>query len=235
MPRTRVSARNRGRFSGCNKSLFGLKDQKTHLYGFVDCISCKEYVDAVTHKCFIQVAKSLQEQKEKKKKNKKRKRGANAGLTTFEANGKGMDAEGDEDKPSLHVFFDIKATQDKSRHMPNLLIVETEQDHRPIPFQEEESVKHFLEWLDTLTENGTRPVTVIAHNFQGYDLYFLVDEYHSQHRLIEQVRNGGKLLQVVHDRIRFIEWLSFYQMPLYKTFGLNELKKGYFPYSVGCL
>ena len=180
MPRTRVSARNRGRFSGCNKLLFGLKDQKTHLYGSVDYISCKEYVEAVTHKCFIQVAKSLQEQKEKKKKNKKRKRGANAGLTTLEDNGTGMDAEGDEDKPPLHVFFDIKATQDTSSHVPNLLIVETEQDHRPIPFREEESVKHFLEWLDTLTENGTRPVTVIAHNFQGYDLYFLVDECHRQ-------------------------------------------------------
>ena len=49
---------------------------------------------------------------------------------------------------------------------------------------------------------------------------------------MEQVRNGGKLMQVTFDRIRFIDSLSFFQMPLSafpKTFALTELKKGYFP------
>ena len=44
---------------------------------------------------------------------------------------------------------------------------------------------------------------------------------------------GCKLLEVKHDRIRFIDSLSFFQMPLSafpKTFGLTELKKGYFPH-----
>ena len=139
----------------------------------------------------------------------------------------------DEDKPPLHVFFDIEATQDTNCHVPNLLIAETEHDDCPEHFRGEHCIKSFLEWLDTLTENDTRPVTVIAHNFQGYDGYFIVDEYHRQHRLIEQVRNGGKLMQVTHDRIRFIDSLSFFQMPLSafpKTFGITELKKGYFPH-----
>ena len=117
--------------------------------------------------------------------------------------------------------------------MPNLLIAETEHDDCPEHFRGEHCIKSFLERLDTLTENDTRPVTVIAHNFQGYDGYFIVDEYHQQHRLIEQVRNGGKLMQVTHDRIRFIDSLSFFQMPLCafpKTFGITELKKGYFPH-----
>ena len=195
----------------------------------MDCISCKEYVEAATHKCFIQVAKSPQEQKEeKKKKNKKAKRGASAGLVTLEANGAGIGTEEDEEKPPLHMFFDIKATQDTNCHVPNLLIAKIEHDHCPVPFQGEECVKHFLEWLDTLTENDTCPLTVIAHNFQGYDGCFIVDEYHRQHRLIAQVRNGGKLMQVTHDRIRFIDSLSFFQMPLStfpKTFGIEELKK----------
>jgi len=76
-------------------------------------------------------------------------------------------------------------------------------------------------------------VTVIAHNFQGYDGYFVVDVYHKQNRIINQVRNGGKLMQVTFDGIRFIDSLSFFQMPLSafpKTFGLTELKKGYFPH-----
>ena len=59
------------------------------------------------------------------------------------------------------------------------------------------------------------------------------DEYHRQHRIIEQVHNGSKLMQVTHDRIQFIDSLSFFQMPFSafpKTFGIKELKKGYFPH-----
>ena len=199
----------------------------------MECRCCKEYVEAATHKCYIQVAKSPKEEKAEKKKKKKTKRSAKAGLATLEANGQGMEINEDEDKPTLHVFFDIEATQDTSRHIANLLVTETEHDDRPERFKGEDCVKHFLEWLDTLTENDTRSVTVIAHNFQGYDGYFIVDEYHRQQRVIEQVRNGGKLMQVTHDRIRFIDSLSFFQMPLSafpKTFGITELKKGYFPH-----
>ena len=74
---------------------------------------------------------------------------------------------------------------------------------------------------------------MLAHNFQGYDSYFVVEEYHRQHRIVQQLTNGAKLLQVTFDRITFIDSLSFFQMPLSafpKTFGLTELKKGYFPH-----
>ena len=87
--------------------------------------------------------------------------------------------------------------------------------------------------MDTLTEDDTRTVTVIAHNFQGYDSYFVVNEYHRQCGILNQIRNGAKLLPVTFDNINFIESLSFFQMPLSafpKTFGLTELKKGYFPH-----
>ena len=56
----------------CNKLLIGFKEQKTDLWGYVECISCKEYVDAATHKYFIQVAKSPEEEQTKKKKKKKK-------------------------------------------------------------------------------------------------------------------------------------------------------------------
>ena len=191
-------------------------------------------MNVATHKCFIQVVKSPEEEKqEKKKKRKKAKRGAAAGLVTLAANGQGMDVEDDEDKQPQLVFFDIEAMQDTGRHIPNLLIAETEHDSRPVRFKGEHYIRDFLEWLDTLTEEDTHPVTVIAHNVQGYDGYFIVDEYHKQHRIVEQLRNGAKLLQVTFDRIRFIDSLSFFQMPLStfpKTFGLTELKKGHFPH-----
>ena len=122
-------------------------------------------------------------------------------MATLEANGQGMDVEDDEDKPPLHVFFDNEVMQDTVRHIPNLLIAETEHDNRPVCFKGEHCIRDFLEWLGTLTEKDTRHVTVVAHNFQCYDGYFLVDEYHKQDRIVEQLRNGAKLLQVTFDCI----------------------------------
>ena len=39
--------------------------------------------------------------------------------------------------------------------------------------------------MDTLIEEDTRYVTVLAHNFSGYDSYFAVEEYHRKmhHRI----------------------------------------------------
>ena len=92
-------------------------------------------------------------------------------------------------------------------------------------------MRDFLEWLDTLTLEDTRQVNVIAHNFQAYDGYFVIHQYHSDNQIVKQLRNGCKLLEVKHDSIRFIDCISFFQMPFSafpKTFGLTELRKGYF-------
>lgn len=217
----------------CKKLLVGFKEQKEHLCGHADCPSCKKYVKMASHKCFIQIPKSPEQLAEEKREKKRRKnREAAAGLATLEANNAGMDIDEDE-KPPLHVFFDIEAMQDTGKHIANLLIAETEDDDRPFRFEGEHCIRDFLEWLDTLTENDERRVIVLAHNFQGYDGYFVVDEYHKQRRILEQIRNGAKLLQLSFDKINFIDSLSFFQMPLSafpKTFGLTELKKGYFPH-----
>jgi len=67
-----------------------------------------------------------------------------------------------------------------------------------------------------------------------YDGYFVVHQYYADNQKVEQIRNGCKLLQVERNKIiRFIDSLSFFQMPLAafpKTFGLSELEKGYFPH-----
>ena len=107
-----------------------------------------------------------------------------------------MEMDGDEEKPPLHVFFDIKAMQDTKTHVANLVVAETEEDDPPVRFKGETYMTDFLEWLDTLEAGDTRDVTAIAHNFQGYDGYFVIDEYHRQNRIVEQVRNGGKIMQL---------------------------------------
>ena len=212
--------------------MVGLKEQRQHLCGFADCPSCHEDVDTREHRCFIQVVKLPEEENQEKKKKKTKNRGAAAGLATLAANDEPMDID-EEEKPPLLVFFDIEAMQDTKTHVANLVVAETEEDDRPFHFKGDSCMANFLEWLDTLTAGDTRDVTVIAHSFQGYDGYFVVDEYHRQDRIVEQVRNGGKIMQLNFDWIRFIDSLSFFQMPLSafpKTFGLTELKKGYFPH-----
>ena len=117
--------------------------------------------------------------------------------------------------------------------MANLSVGETEDGPGPVRFKGEHCLRDFFEWLDVLTQDDIRQVNVIAHNFQGYDGYFVVNQYHSNNQTVKQIRNGCKLLQVQHDKIRFIDSLSFFQMSLAafsKTFGLKELKKGYFPH-----
>ena len=190
----------------CLKTLVGNKEQERHKCGYVECHSCKEYVEAATHKCYIQVPPSPEEEE---------------------------DEEEDAEKKTLLVFFDIEAMQDTGKHIPNLVVASTNESHDLVHFKGNLCVHDFLEWLDELTEDDTRSVTVIAHNFQGYDGYHVVHEYHRQGRIVGQVRNGAKLLQVTMDNIKFIDSLSFFQMPLSafpKTFGLTELKKGFFPH-----
>ena len=85
--------------------------------------------------------------------------------------------------------------QVNGRHVPDLVVGETVDDDQPVRFLGETCLRDFVYWLDTLTLNGTRPLTVLAHNFQGYDSYPIVDKLHRQKRKLEQIRNGGKVLQ----------------------------------------
>ena len=215
---------NKRRCTGCRKLETRFKYIKRHRCGYLDCPSCQEYVNAQTHKYFIQKALSPQEKKEQKKERKRKqqqkrgppaKRGAAAGLQTLRANEGGDDdfdeSDDDEEPPPLHVFFDIEAMQPQEQHVANLVVAETEEDPRPVRFQGEHCLRDFLEWLDTLTQEDTRPVNVLAHNFQGYDGYFVVNQYHFDNQKIQQIRNGYKLLEVQHDKIRFIDSLSFFK------------------------
>ena len=111
----------------------------------------------------------------------------------------------------LYVFFDIESMQVDGQ------VGETAYDDRPVRFLGETCLWAFLAWLDTLTLNGTRPLTVLAHNFQVYDSYLMVDELHRQKRLLKQIRNSGKMLQLMYDfegaTIWFIDSMSFFAKP----------------------
>lgn len=135
-----ASSVHSGKSVTCKKLMVGLKEQKQHLSGYVDCPFGRvyNYVDATKHQCYIQVAKSPKQEKEekcqkwKKHKHPARQRAA-AVLATLRTNElvDAVDAFSEDDheeKPPFHLFFDIEAIH-TGRHDPNLLIAEAKYDH----------------------------------------------------------------------------------------------------------
>lgn len=233
----------------CRECLFtkrSPRDFQRHQCGHADCPSCGNYVDIASHRCFIQKAPPEEELKKTRFKYKRKrrgdkngppsKRGAAAERQALQANASDIEEEedGKDQSRPVHVYFDIEAMQTDGRHVANLLMAELEDDEAETElFAGETCIEKFLDWLDDLSEYGQRPVTVLAHNFKGYDGYFILQEYHNQNRQVKQVRNGAKILQLTTGSIRFIDSFSFCPFALARfpsTFGLAEQKKGYFPH-----
>ena len=127
--------------------------------------------------------------------------------------------------------------QDTGIHVPNLLCAETNENDTPFNFTGTTCIEQFLNWLQTLTQmedtEYLRQVIAVAHNFQGYDSYFILEELYRQCVCPEQIVNGAKIMCMSLDHIKFIDSMAFLQMSLAsftKAFGLKELKKGFFPH-----
>ena len=141
--------------------------------------------------------------------------------------------EQDEDSSYNHMlFFDFEATQEHGIHHPNLCVVHDEEKEVAL-FQGKDTVKQFCEWLFTKEHKGC---IVVAHNFQGYDGYFIVDHLVQNAIKYDIIYNGAKnlTLKVTDWDIKFIDSLNFIPMAFAKfpkTFGQDELCKGYFPHA----
>ncbi len=94
--------------------------------------------------------------------------------------------------------------------------------------------KEFCDWL---FDNQHKDYTAIAHNLQGYDGIFLMkyikETTCNVTKNFEILMNGTKILTLKYRDVRLVDSFSFIPMSLEKfpkTFGLSELKKGYFPH-----
>ena len=129
------------------------------------------------------------------------------------------------------LFFDFESTQEHGIHCPNLCVVHNEEREVGL-FQGEDTVKKFCEWLLTPEHEGC---IVVAHNFQGYDGYFITKYLIENAIKYEIIYRGAKSLSLTIPmfNIKFIDSLNFIPMSLAKfpkTFGQDELCKGYFPH-----
>jgi hypothetical protein len=138
---------------------------------------------------------------------------------------------GEEESYDQLFFFDYECRQETGVHEPNLCIVHNEQGDEWC-FSGESTNVDFCEWLFTKEH---RNCVFIAHNFQGYDGYFIQNFLCENGVKYDVIMSGAKIvtLTVPMFNIRFIDSLNFIPMGLAKfpkTFGLDELHKGYFPH-----
>ena len=92
----------------------------------------------------------------------------------------------------------------------------------------------FGSWL---FQRNNKNFIAIAHNMKSYDGFFLmsyiINNLLPTDNLPEILLNGSKLLVIKFNSVKVIDSINFIPMALSKlpkTFGLTELKKGYFPH-----
>ena len=129
------------------------------------------------------------------------------------------------------LFFDFECTQEDGIHKPNLCIIHNEAGDEWL-FQGKNTNVDFCKWLFT---EEHKDCIVVAHNFQGYDGYFIKNFLNENGVKYEVILRGAKILSMTIPmfNIKFIDSLNFIPMSLAKfpqTFGMSELCKGYFPH-----
>ena len=212
-----------------------------HQCGKTKCPICGRWVNIKDHKCYMQP-----ETKKKKRKTRRRRRSSENDVPEGrvdarwfldteceQGEGESTDEEEEEQRTSTYgqiLFFDFECRQENGNHEPNLCVVHNEVGDEWV-FRGDDTRNEFCEWL--FRENSS--CLVVAHNFQGYDGYF-IQQYLYANSIIPEVRmRGAKILslEVSERNIKFIDSLNFIPMPLAKfpkTFGMDELAKGYFPH-----
>ena len=152
-----------------------------------------------------------------------------------------MQQEQPKEEPSYAqlLFFDFECNQERGIHEPNLCVVYDEEGEVKV-FRGKNTVRDFCRWLFTPEHDKS---IVIAHNFQGYDSYFILNHLNQEAIPYDVIYNGAKCVTLTTKRrekrtlfateIKFIDSINFIPMALArfpKTFGQDELCKGYFPH-----
>ncbi|CAH3179007.1 unnamed protein product [Porites lobata] len=156
-----------------------------------------------------------------------------------------MLTEGKKDKHRELVFADIECSIDNNRQFtPNLICFERETSDKKYHCWGRTCLRDFHNKLMTALqeiekENNLRwnqvEMQVYFHNFRGFDGMFIIKQLYDMNIKVSKVlMTGQKILYFECSRLKFKDSMSFLNMPLEsftKTFGLTELKKGYFPHS----
>ena len=149
---------------------------------------------------------------------------------------------GKKEKHKELVFADIECCIDDNRKFtPNLICFERETSDEKYHFWGRMCIRLFLEQLtkwvkeeEKMKGPNTAELQVYFHNFRGFDGVFIIKQLYDMNLKVSKVlMTGQKILYFECGHLKFKDSMSFLNMPLEnftKTFGLTELKKGYFPH-----
>ena len=199
----------------CNRIITG-KYVDCHKCGYTECTNCGKYVSK-NHKCFMKKVR------------------AKGGHCSNKNTCKNNDSSKKTDwcyscrtYTEKYIFYDFECTQNTGTHTVNLSIAQDFEGKEYVHNSIEEFCKCFI-------NDKFKGYTYIAHNGKSYDMHFVLKWLVDQGIKPYCIYNGAKIMfmEIPKLSIRFIDSLNFLQMPLKsfpKTFGMSELKKGYFPH-----
>ena len=209
------------KYRKCPHCQAGYKVDKKHPHvcGEEECYSCHQFVDIATHKCFIQPPFEPPPPKQRNKDGEPAK----------------------ETPPPKMVYADIECLLTEERgFVPNLLCYRAQDQGEFTTHRGEDCVDVFLRDLNDLSHPPRKdieeqPLIVLFHNLKGFDGIFILQAlYRDMSDVEEQLTVGAKVLSFKCGPLTFKDSLCFLPMPLSSfpsTFGLTELKKGFFPHS----
>ena len=131
-----------------------------------------------------------------------------------------------------YIYFDFECDiRTNKHHTPNFCIAEYHGDPTPYEFR---TCEEFCEWV---FQEKHKFYTFIAHNGRGYDFQIIM-RWIYKHTSLKPftIYAGSKIMTFSVEgefNIRFLDSLNFLTMKLEDmpgTFGIKELKKGFYPY-----
>jgi hypothetical protein len=135
------------------------REPEKHYCGKTKCPICKEYTRTGNHRCYMQPVK---------------KRNTTKDLPDNEPDEEDLlDNEPGDVADGVYsqlLFFDFECRQENGDHVPNLCVIQNEAGDECV-FEGDNTRNEFCEWLFAKEHAGC---TVMAHNFQGYDSYFIL-------------------------------------------------------------
>lgn len=129
------------------------------------------------------------------------------------------------------LFFDFETDQSTNEHIINFAMAMYKNGEEVI-FKGYDACEKFCKFLFTDKHKG---YTAIAHNMRGFDGQFILAYLLKQGLKPQIIPNGSKIMKIKLSsfNISIIDSFNFLPMGLAKfpkTFGVEEITKGYFPH-----
>ena len=130
-----------------------------------------------------------------------------------------------------YIYFDFECDITKDEHIVNYAVAQYHGESESICFENLDDFCRFA------FDKKHKDYTFIAHNGRGYDFQLVMKWVYEKTSLKPFcIYAGSKIMTFSVDgefKIRFLDSLNFLTMKLEsfpKTFGIKELKKGFYPY-----